>query len=262
MLDLFPKLKTPYLVWAPSWLEESSGARALHYLCHALNEMGQRAYMIQINQVYYLNYRLRTPLFTEAENNFYEHHGINPIVIYPDIVEGNPLSSRKVVRWLLAPRGKYGGSTTFPETDKVYGYTKDIDENVLCLPTFDEAIYYPPKDDQTRSGACYYAHKYDRIHGNKLLPLTESMTRCEGSPEQIANILRSHEKCYIYERSEIAVTALLCGCAIESVVTDYFDGVFPEEFFYDNDHLVPQVLLRNRFEKQLVKFIEDTQVWQ
>lgn len=251
MLNLFPEPKIPYFIYAPPWTHESSGVRALHLLCHALNESGQRAYLIPVNTWYFTNPALNTPVITDEQLAWYGLKGIEPIAVYPDIVQGNPFKLKKVVRWLLAPAGSYGGDQTFAEADKVYGYTKDIADPVLCLPTFDGSIFYPKND--VRKGACYYSHKYDKIHGNKLLPLTDGMIRCMGTSEEVAAILRSHEECYIYERSEIYVLARLCGCKPVPVLTNYWDGKMPEEFNQ------PQSVLHDNFEWQLKHFIEDTQ---
>lgn len=259
-LDLFPEPKIPYFIWMPPWDENSSGIRCLHLLCHALNENGQRAYLVPVNTITKTNPVLNTPMLTEEHNWFYHTKGIDPIIVYPEIVQDNPFKAKKVVRWLLAPAGLYGGDKTFPETDKVFGYTKDLHDKVLCLPTFNEKIFYPPKEEN-RKGGCYYAHKYKAIHGNALLPLTDDMTQCAGTPEQVAEILRTHEVCYVYERSEILVTAKLCGCKIHPVVTEYWNGLLPSEFFDAEGDLVPQFLLRYHFKIQLERFIEETQRW-
>lgn len=260
-LDLFPEPKTPYYIWMPPWDANSSGIRCLHLLCHALNESGQRAYLVPVNSITRSNPALNTPLLNEEHNYFYHNHNIDPIVIYPEIVSGNPFKGEKVVRWLLAPAGLYGGDKVFPETDKVFGYTKDLHPDVLCLPTFNEKIFHPPSPDSKREGNCFYAHKYRTIHNNALLPITNGMTQCIGTAEQVAEILRKHKKCYVYERSEILVTAKMCGCEIEPVITEYWDGKLPEEFFDAQGDLVPQFLLRYHFKNQLAKFIEATQNW-
>lgn len=251
MLNLFPETRIPYFIYAPPWTHISSGVRALHLLCHALNESGQRAYLVPVNMVFYSNPDLNTPILNEEHAAWYNIKGIDPIAIYPDIVQGNPFKAKKVVRWLLAPAGDYGGDKAFPETDKIYGYTKNIAEPVLCLPTFDRSTFKSASSE--RGGSCFYSFKYDKIHGNTLLPLTDGMTRCEGTAEEVARILQTHEDCYIYERSEIFVLAKLCGCKPVPVLTDYWDGKMPEEFKKTQDQL------HENFDWQLKLFIEETQ---
>jgi hypothetical protein len=261
-MNFFPKITAPYYIWAPPWTCKSSGVKALHFLCHALNESGQKAYLTSgSGTLYAVNPGLNTPMLTPEHHNFYLGEGIDPIAVYPDIVNGNPLAAGKAVRWLLAPAGKHGGDTTFPSTDKVYGYTKDIHENVLCLPAYDTSIFYPPPAGSTRFGVCFYSHKYDRIHGNVLPEYTKEMPRCEGTPQQLAEILRTHECCYVFERSEVMILAKLCGCDVFLTGEGYWDCKYIEEFFDENQDLVPLGVSLEKFEDQLQKFIAETQQW-
>lgn len=258
MLNLFPEKKVPYFILSPSWTHKSSGVRALHLLCHALNELGQKAYLVPYDAELACNPNLNTPSAIIVADNWRAFHesGIDHIVVYPDIIQGNPLLAKKVVRWLLAPAGAYGGDKEFPNTDMVYGYTKDIAEPTLCLPTFDHTIFYPELGTSPRSGEVYYANKYDKIHGNKLLPVTSGAKRLEGTQEEIAKELRAAEKCYLYERTEIFVLAQMCGCPVETIPTPYWDGEMPKEFT-----LADTVSLHLKFEYQLRAFIERTQAW-
>lgn len=251
----FPEVKSPYYVYSPSWTHLSSGARALHLLVHFLNKAGHKAYLCPPSgEGYCINPTLETPLIKPEFENFYNHSGIDPIIVYPDIVKGNPFNGRKVVRWLLAPAGLYGGDTVFPATDKIWGYRSDIAKPTLCLPTFDQRVFY--HGTGIRSGTCFYSHKYDKIHGNKLLPITSLSCRLEGSPEHIAYILRRSEKCYVYEQTEIAVLAPLCGCPVEVVSTPYYRAL-PDPWDFDGK---PSNWW-NRFWGQLDAFIHDTQHW-
>lgn len=277
-IDLFPELKVPYFVWGPPWTHESSGVRTLHLLVHALNSVGQRAYLVPVNTVYYTNPALDTPVLNDEHAAYYTLHGIDPIVVYPDIVAGNPFNGKKVVRYLLAPRGAYGGDKEFSVTDKVYGYTKALAEDVLCIPTFDQRIFHSPPYETKREGACYYAHKYDKIHGNALLPITDGATRLVGEPEKLADILRKSSVCYVYEHSEIIINAALCGCPVVLVRTPYFNELPKDGFkFYgvrwsDQPVLVEEPLitpclatrrmidrLDRELHDQLAEFVRDTQ---
>lgn len=281
-MNLFPKIQTPYYIWAPPYTHESSGVRILHLFVHALNESGQKAYLLQLPDMA-VNPHLNTPIISTEEYNFYRNCKIEPVVIYPDVVQGNPMSVRKVVRYLLADAGKYGGDRAFPEGNKVYGYTTSIARNagsdlVLCLPSFDTNVFYPPKSTERRQGSCFYSHKYDLIHGNKLLDISRDSTRLVGTPGQLAEILRKSEVCYVYEVSEVAINAELCGCPVVFVRTPYFNNI-PEDWDYkylsmrwSDSNLISvvegslPVLQRQQvqkkmeiFKEQLGSFIEDTQ---
>ncbi len=241
MKTLFPKSRLPYYIVAPSYTHISSGVRTLHLLCHALNEVGEKAQLVFGENPYYVNPNLNTPVGDPCAQ-FRDF-----IAVYPDITKGNPLSAKRVVRYLLAPAGAYGGDKEFPASDMVWGALPSLAENVLRLPVSDPAIFYPPRNlvtipnpipqltapkivwetdtNAVRQGSCFYSHKYDRIHGNQLLPITENSVRLEGSLENIADILRKSTVCYLYEMSSIVTEAALCGCRVVLVRTPYFNAM-------------------------------------
>lgn len=234
-MNLFPEVKTPYYIYTPGYTHISSGVRALHLLCHALNEMGEKAYLVSSEgwEAFSANPHLNTPELTPAVATFYAVNNIDIIAVYPDKVQGNPLNAKKVVRYLLAPAGLYGGPKEFPESDMIWGYTTPIAKNsntdrVLLIPTFDRKTYHTPFMAR-RAGTCFYSHKYDKIHGNALHKITAGSARLEGSPKAIADTLRASEVCYVYEMTEVIVNAQLCGCPVEIVKTDYFKGI-PEDW--------------------------------
>jgi hypothetical protein len=239
-MNLFPKTQRPYCIYTPSYTHKSSGVRTLHLLCHALNEMGQKAYLVSGDIAFASNPHLNTPLLSAEYQNFYYKEGIDPITVYPDIVKGNPLNAKNVVRYLLAPRGAYGGDSAFPDTDQIWGALPSIAKNVLRIPVSDTSIFYPPKHEDEydaityvsgliprRKGSCFYSHKYE-MHGNKLLDVTKDSIRLEGSLENIADILRKSTVCYLYEVSSILTEAALCGCPVVLVNTPYFNTIDPD----------------------------------
>lgn len=267
-MNLFPRISRPYYIYAPSYTHISSGVSTLHLLCHALNEFGQKAYIIPDNPTsgyYCTNPALNTPLLEGEHANYYQK---NYIAVYPDILNGNPMGAEHVVRMLLAPRGAYGGDSLFADTDQIWGALPSIAENVLRIPVSDPDIFYPTK--QTREGQCFYSHKYE-MHGNQLLETPMLCERLCGSLEQIADILRGKEICYLYEVSSILTEAALCGCPVVLMRTDYFNTIDPEcmmgnvcwndgEMVKQCDDYLPEYQkFIDDFPNQLDKFIKKTQ---
>lgn len=226
---LFPKPKIPYFIWAISYDHRSSGVRHLHLLCHLLNEMGEKAYIIpNTYSGFSINPSLNTPLLPIQHQNYYEN---NFIAVYSDIAKGNPFNAKYVVRMLLAPRGKYGGDDVFSDTDQIWGCLPSIAENYLRLPLSDPEIFY--KGNNERHGTCFYSRKYEQHGLRKLLPITDSSVRLQGSLEQLADILRRSERCYIYEVTSAMTEAALCGCPVTLVRTDYFNTIDPQAMMGD-----------------------------
>lgn len=266
-MNLFPKFSVPYYIYSPSYTHTSSGVRTLHLLCHALNEQGMKAYIIPTTlDGYASNPHLNTPLLRGEHLNFYLG---NYIAVYPDIVKGNPLNAKRVVRYLLAPAGAYGGDAIFSATDNIWGALPSIAEKVLRIPVSDPSIFFPGRLP-LRQGTCFYAHKYE-MHGNQLLPITKNSIRLEGSLEQIADTLRHSEVCYLYELSSIITEAALCNRPVELIRTSYFNTIDPScmmgnviwndgEVVKKCDDFIQEYMeIVSTLPAGVEKFIEDTQ---
>ena len=89
----------------------SAGTRALHRLCHLLNERGERAFVS-----YPGNPEWREPLIRLNQ--------IRPddVVVYPEIVPGNPLAVKHVIRYVLNHPGMLGGDKVYHPDELVFYY--------------------------------------------------------------------------------------------------------------------------------------------
>lgn len=218
-MNLFPKQTRPYYIVTPGYDHRSSGIRTLHLLCHALNESGQVAQLMGAmppGQPFYRHPNLNTPVAYSTEF-------ADPIVVYPDTIRGNPLNAKRVVRYFMAERGAYFEDAPIGDKDMVWGGLEGIAENVLRIPCSDLSIFY--NDNSPRSGSCFYSLKYDRILKHPLLPITDGMTRLEGNLEQLADILRRSDRCYLYEVTNVMTEAALCGCPVTLIRTPFFNHI-------------------------------------
>ncbi|HFD86551.1 MAG TPA: hypothetical protein ENJ35_02620, partial [Gammaproteobacteria bacterium] len=161
--QLFRDATSPYYVIAPPYTEMSSGIRVLHYLCHVLNLNGQEAYV----STDVTNGQLRTPLLTEEVKVRHIQAGREPIVIYPEVVLGNPLGARHVVRYLLNRPGALGGAEVFEDNDFILQYRREYVPDDM---TVDAALYLPHSDlslfntdgidESRRAGSCFFINRY------------------------------------------------------------------------------------------------------
>ena len=271
--------KRPYYIVAPGYTYKSSGVKALHLLCHHLNEAGYKAYLCPSSPgPFSRNPDLNTMTAEEMmnEHNYYVSNDFDAVVIYPDIIIGNPLEAKKIVRYFLAPINSHGRQHKIAETDLVYGYCAPYipghdKNNLLLVPTWDREVFYPNLGKLPREGACFYSHKHDKIHGRPLSSLTNGMRRLEGRPEVVADILRRSEVCYLYELSEVILSAYLCGCPTvlirgESLpeVSLEMEADYGDCRWHDTLELVKTQglslkALESRFTEQLERFINITQ---
>jgi len=218
----------PYYIYAVEFTQKPAGIRALHYLCHALNKLGAEAYLIGCQTE---SEKLRTPILKESDVLRHEKSGVDPIMVYPEVVLGNPLNMPHIVRWLLNSAGHLGG--IFDESELVYAYTDDYSPKGQTLPLLniavaDNGIFNNDNnpDDMARHEVCFYAHKYLA----KGYALTEHATGatslCQDqilSPEEIAAILRRSKYLYCYEPTALLTEAILCGCPVIMVDTPYLE---------------------------------------
>ena len=229
--DFFSSRNSPYYIYTPDYVQSAAGIRCLHYLCHALNELGEEAYIAPA-RVH--NPKLRTPALTpEIVVNHYRTGRI-PISIYPEVIPGNPFATPVVTRWLLNKPGHLGGDAQFHPSDLVFYIQKwclpeGMPGELLTLPTVDLSIFNNhnnPHDNQ-RKGACYYAHKY-LAFGGAVDPALEfqATSLCldiPRTPAELADLLRRSEVLYCFEQSSIILEALSCGCPVLIVPSEYWD---------------------------------------
>lgn len=170
----------------------------------------------------FVNPRLITPVLSSSIARRYGDQGINPIVIYPEVVSGNPLNAPLVVRYILNYPGLLGGDREYPPSDICYSHMPELAKfvgkpnNVLSPPLFDTSIFYPPPPGETRSGTCFYARKFRMLHPNEPLPpqVENSIEIDNMSPEETAEIYRRCEIMYCLENTAASTEAMLCGCPV------------------------------------------------
>lgn len=224
---LFEDLNSPYYVYAPPYTRESGGVRAMHQLCHALNLMGEEAYVTTTR----VSDRLRTPIVTNQIAAFHNMQKRKPIVIYPEVVNDNPINAEHVVRYLLNLPGFLNkGEITWGADDLIYAHGTDVvppglEAELLQIPLVDTHVYNTiGVDDSQRSGNLVFINRF-LARGGQLSPVTEGFTEISfragrRSPEELAQLYRSSKLLYTYEASTACYEALLCGCPVVYLPND------------------------------------------
>lgn len=219
--DIFGQTRSPYYLYAPPYTECSGGTRAIHYLCHALNLIGEEAYVTTDT----VANDLRTPALTDAVRERHLASGIEPIVVYPEIVPDNPLAAHRVVRYLLNTPGVVNGQEpTWGDDDLIFSFGAEIlpagmKAEIMEVPLINARIYnLDGTDEQKRSGALLFINRYlDR--GGILSPVTAQALEISyrvpaRSPEELASLYKRASVLYTYEPSTACFEALLCGCPV------------------------------------------------
>jgi len=212
----------PFYIYAPPYRETSGGVRALYHLCHWLNQAGEEAYVVHPESPKGLNTRVLT-------QEIYQGHreaGREPVVIYPEIIRGNPLQARHVVRYLLNVPGQLSNTPLdklgWAASDMIYTHGWDIvpegwSATLLQVPLIDTLVYNAEGCGE-RHGKLVWLHRYlekGGVPGEVVADATEISFRGKiRSPRELAELYRKAELFYTYEHTTGCFEALLCGCPV------------------------------------------------
>jgi glycosyltransferase involved in cell wall biosynthesis len=227
MRELFSKRPHPYYIYAPDYRRTSAGVRVMHMLCDALMRSGHEAYVT--GNV--LNPELMTPHLTDEVVKLHRAQGLEPVTVYPEIVDGNPLNARVVARYLLNRPGFIEGSGKFGEEDILYAYSRDLlmpgipDDRVMMLPPFDLTVFcFPDSPEKRMSGkVCYYRGRHGDLYIDpSLLPpdAVEITAQWPASWEEMADLFQQCETFYCCGSSALGAEAALCGCLCVVIVDE------------------------------------------
>nr|WP_320166964.1 glycosyltransferase [uncultured Methylophaga sp.] len=220
---------TPYYIYTKGldFRQGSAGIRALYYLCHALNEAGAEAYLVGTDTQ---ENNLRTPRLSRNDLERHRRLETQPVVIYPEVVHGNPLKAPFVVRWLLNKPGFVDGDDILNLSECIYTFTHDyVPEGMrfpqLIVPVVNSQIFHNDNNpfDKKREGKCYYANKYLAKGGQLTEEVEGARSVCQDvrmTHGELAGIFRKSELLYCYEPSAIIREALLCGCPVVMLQND------------------------------------------
>lgn len=233
-----------YIIHAPGYSEDVGGFIVLHKLCDVLRKAGFDAYIWPAHQRlpnrfpvlrWYLGYFGRKLLNLRgarmALNPFYDTPLANPrtlkggVVVYPEVVEGNPLRSAKVVRWFLNKPGRLTGKAIYGSDDLCVAYHdvfNDLELNPdgrkLRVLAVMSDIYRQQNFGQ-RSGTCFILRK-----GKARAPDVASLNGkiVDGlSHQEVAKLFNEAEFCISYDSYTMySAYASMCGC--KSIVVPEF----------------------------------------
>jgi len=164
-----------------------------------------------------------------AENDEY-------VVIYPEVVMGNPLKAKNVVRWLLHTPGFHTNQTNYGPNELYFRFSVETpyfshpgsttSEQFLTVVHFPTEIYNMDGVSQERKGSAYCIRKgagKEIVHD-----LSDSICIDGKSHEEIAEIFKRVKTFYCYDtRTAYYYFASLCGC--ETIVIPD-EGVSEEEW--------------------------------
>jgi hypothetical protein len=190
----------PYVIWSPDYRRVSGGIRVLYLLGKLLRNRGLQAEM-KMTHGPFVDNPWSVPECVEIPDD--------AIHIYPEIVEGNPSGSDRVVWWLLNHASKDGLQ---------FVWHPNINQSpVLNVPYLEPDLFYP--GDGERSGVLVWVGKgRDGYVPNGARLITHSWP---ASRKELADVLRSSEYLISFDPyTAIVHEATLCGCPVVLVGND------------------------------------------
>lgn len=227
--------KHRYVIYAPSYDDDRGGVIALHRLCDLLNKSGVESciYPLKLQfsrkkMLFSLKVIIKDTLERAAGKRYKTSDTFttplcsvidleNDVIVYPEIVIGNPLGAKHVVRWLLYEPGVLSGNFIFGDNDLFFYYQKAFlkRDDIKNVGGKLKVIYlqdaYKKVNDNERSGVCYILRKgMNRkiVHDLKNSILVDGL-----SHEKIAEIFNKSEMCISYDMYTMySRYAAACGC--------------------------------------------------
>lgn len=208
LLNLIPDEKpAPYVIFPHPYRHNSAGIRALHRLIHHLNERGVEAYTIASG-----NPDWNEPAFAEYRRCR------EPILIYPEVVPGNPFRASKVVRWVLNTPGLLAGDVVFDPSELIFTWSQSyIDtDRILQVDVVEDGLFHP--GNLRRDADRFYFGKGE-VKGIEKLQVTEGLEEITSSypptRQELANLLQRTRVLYTYDNCTCLVCeALQSGCKV------------------------------------------------
>lgn len=213
--------KHPYYIYAPDYRETSAGIVVLHTLCDALNKYGYEAYLVGTGIV---SPDLHTPVLTPELLDSHNRSDVVPIVVYPEVISGNPVGAQVCVRYILNTIGQLTGQPLNEgEDDLLFYYSenfigdKDAGEvDYLFLPVVSPEVFKPnPSKIRDKAFVFQYRFPMEKIDFSRFPAGTELLSMAAPvSLTELAAKLQTGKVLYTYEPSAVCTEAMMCGCPV------------------------------------------------
>jgi predicted O-linked N-acetylglucosamine transferase (SPINDLY family) len=203
-----------FIIATPGFVPSSGGIIALHNLARIIHEFNIPCKIFDFS-----GNKLPNDIF----DIYATEYDINDstVVVYPEIVPGNPLNAKHVVRWILCELGIHCSAniySTWGQNDFVYHYsTFDPNKNVNSYNLLSPLCIDARLRDQekVRDGYCHIIRKGHKFHQSLeyIHPDDSLFLADELSQEMLIYIFNTKKYLISYDPySYISTMAALCGC--------------------------------------------------
>ena len=221
--------KLNYYIWSPNFDSHSGGIIALNKLAHNLRAIGEKSFLVSDTSDPSLNIikcKVDQQIISDP----------NTVMIYPEIIIGNPFVTKNVVRWLLNTPGVIGGDGNYGYRDLIFKYNEyfkyEGNKPVSgILTAYDFDLNFWKDQNQPRLGQCFLVKKgYNRVlNAHNPNAIRIDGWEHQGGNQHLLDIFNRFESFVCYDTCTfVTVFAALCGCT--SIVIPE-EGVTIEEWY-------------------------------
>ena len=248
--------KINIIVYSPPYDIKCGGILVMHKLVKLINEKYNDKFCAKLFMCNNLKYE--NPFCNEFAK--IDELNDNTIVVYPEIISGNPLNAKHVVRWILLDLGiempldhykKWGVN------DLVYYWeTKENIKNYKQLSCPFLNPIFKNKNCQERNETCYLIKKGRLIHKNiEYMHPEESICIDNLNLNEINDIFNKCKYFYSYDpNTAYVIFAAICGC---------IPIIYPIENLSENDYYKNRIFNLNNtiYNKGIVYGNDDNKIF-
>ncbi|MBQ4198825.1 MAG: hypothetical protein II649_02965 [Kiritimatiellae bacterium] len=235
-------MKRPYIFYFTGY-DRSNGIRVMMILAQKLTEAGYDVlYYVQDKT----NWPTSIPIMQAADKDLRN----SAVVVYPEIVAGNPLRVRNVARLVLFFPGRNGGMKRYHKSEMTFAYLPEFlpGADVLTIPWIDVELFNNPGFPREKD-YCFVYKKGRWKDPPELRNMPTITMKWPETRQALADILKRTRTLYSFDdASAVLDEALLCGAKVMVVTNDGY-----REYKKDYARMVSQ------FPAQFANFVKRTQ---
>jgi len=204
-----PNRKQRILFYIAEYNEHCGGIVAIFNIADTINKISDKFYAEIVNTE---NNRTPNPICNSYACTFDNES----IVVYPEVVTGNPLGLDKVVRWILLNLGAempFDHDKTFGPRDLVYEWTNSSSR---ILGKELRKVYVNPvykNNLGVRNNTCYLIKKGPRFHKELCIMHQDNSILVQGSHDEVNLIFNNSKYFYCYDpKTMFMFYSMICGC--------------------------------------------------
>jgi len=188
-----------FIIYTPTY-RKSKGVMVLYRLQQILTCYGQNAIIINFGCRFNVNK--------------------DDVVVYPEIIHGNPLDGSNVVRYLLNKPGEIcNGPKSFSKDEMIFAYHRDYSQysngKLLYMPGYESFF---TNNRQKRDLNCYWVGKGNFTDHSLTKKCLEITYHWPSERRMLAALLNRTEILYTYDNyTALSAEALLCGCKVVGI---------------------------------------------